>query len=85
MERTIRSRIHRFRDWAKGRRCSRILVEGLLTANAELTVRLILSDRHVHLVEEGVDVVVRIGALSDSSLMALRLAQARRVLVASPD
>lgn len=50
----------------------------------ELTVDLVLNDRLVDLVEEGFDVGVRIGALSDSSLVARRLAPARRVVCAAP-
>lgn len=51
----------------------------------ELTVELSLNDRFVDPVEEGMDVTIRIAALSDSSLIARRLAPARRVLIASPD
>lgn len=51
----------------------------------ELTVRLMLTDRVVRLVEEGVDIAVRIADLSDSALRAARVGETRRVLVASPD
>jgi len=43
-----------------------------------------LIDRNVRIVEEGIDVAVRIGALADSSLKAVRIATVRQVLVASP-
>jgi DNA-binding transcriptional LysR family regulator len=43
-----------------------------------------LIDRVIRLVEEGIDVAVRIADLSDSSLHAVRIAEVRRVLVASP-
>ena len=60
------------------------IVTHLLRAYAELDVRLGLTDRFTRLVEEGVDVAVRIGDLADSSLHATRVAEVRRVLVASP-
>lgn len=50
----------------------------------ELRIELVLSDRFIDPLEEGVDVTVRIGALGNSSLIARRLAPARRALVASP-
>ncbi len=42
-------------------------------------------DRVVHLLDEGVDVAVRIGELPDSSMQAVRVGQVRRVVCASPD
>ena len=60
------------------------IVTRLLRAYTELDVRLGLTDRFTRLVEEGVDVAVRIGDLADSSLHATRVAEVRRVLVASP-
>ena len=60
------------------------IVAGLLRAHPALKTELTLIDRVVRLVEEGIDVAVRIGDLSDSSLHALKVAEVRRVLVASP-
>ena len=51
----------------------------------DLKIELTLNDRFIDPIEEGVDVTVRIGVLADSSLIARRLAPARRVLAAAPD
>lgn len=49
-----------------------------------VTVDLLLLDRVVNLVEEGLDVGVRIGRLADSSLVAIPVGKVRRVVCASP-
>ncbi len=59
------------------------IIERLLRAHPALSIRLMLSDRLVHLVDEGVDVAVRIGELADSALIAIKLGEVQRVLVAS--
>jgi DNA-binding transcriptional LysR family regulator len=51
----------------------------------EVTLDMRLDDRYVNLVEEGFDVAIRIGNLSDSSLVARKLASTRSVACASPD
>ena len=48
-------------------------------------VSALFVDRVVNLLEEGVDVALRIGELGDSSFKALRVGSVRRVLCASPD
>ncbi|MFZ2108325.1 MAG: LysR substrate-binding domain-containing protein [Roseiarcus sp.] len=60
------------------------VVNRMLTDHRALSVRLTLSDRNALLVDEGVDVAVRIGELADSSLIAVKLGAVSRVLVASP-
>jgi DNA-binding transcriptional LysR family regulator len=49
-----------------------------------VTARLLLVDRTVDLIEEGLDVSVRIGALPDSSLIATRVGSIRHITCASP-
>jgi DNA-binding transcriptional LysR family regulator len=61
------------------------LLGPLLTAHPELSVELLLADRYVDLVEENIDLAIRIGALTDSRLVVRRLCANRRILVASPD
>jgi DNA-binding transcriptional LysR family regulator len=56
-----------------------------LALHPALRVELATTDAFVDLVEEGVDLAIRIGELQDSSLVARRLAPNRRVLCASPD
>ena len=60
------------------------VVMELLWQYPDLQVRLLLLDRVVSLVEEGVDVAVRIAELPDSSLHMLRVGEVRRVMSASP-
>ena len=50
-----------------------------------MEVEAIFLDRPVNLLEEGLDVGVRIGELADSSMRALRVGRVRHVLVAAPD
>ena len=67
-----------------GRRHVAPLVPAFLAAHPDVTVSLDLSDRLVDIVNEGIDLAVRIGTLDDSSLVGIRLADNQRVVVASP-
>jgi DNA-binding transcriptional LysR family regulator len=60
------------------------VVTAFLDAYPEVSAELSLEDRTVDLVEEGIDVAVRIGHLGSSSLIARRVGGVRRVVVASP-
>lgn len=59
-------------------------VADFLGTYPDLRIELLLNDRFIDPLEEGVDVTVRIGELADSSLIARRIAATRRVLVAAP-
>ena len=68
-----------------GRIHVRPILVNLLRNYPKLRLRLLLTDRLVHLVEEGVDIAIRIAELADSTFLTARLGTVRRVLVASPD
>lgn len=60
------------------------VVRALLAQHRELSVRMMLIDRNVRIVEEGIDVAVRIGPLPDSTLKAARIGAVHQILAASP-
>jgi DNA-binding transcriptional LysR family regulator len=60
-------------------------VADFMARHGDLHVELTLDDRFIDPLAEGVDVTLRIGTLTDSSLIARRLAPARRVVIASPE
>src|SRR5262249_46493185 len=60
------------------------IVHTFLSEHPQVDVRLLLLDRVVSLVDEGLDLGVRIGQLPDSSLRAVRVGQVRRVVCAAP-
>lgn len=59
-------------------------VTRFVARHPQLRCSVMLVDRVVNLLEEGIDVGIRIGPLEDSSLVALPLGSIRRVVVASP-
>ncbi|MBN9461402.1 MAG: LysR family transcriptional regulator [Burkholderiales bacterium] len=60
------------------------LLPAFLDAHRDVSISLDLADRLTDIVNENIDVAIRIGALDDSSLVGLKLADNRRVVVASP-
>ena len=61
------------------------VMSAYLTRFPEVSAELRLSDRMINLVEDGVDLAVRIGHLPDSSLVARHVGEMRRIVVASSD
>src|SRR5262245_44812335 len=60
------------------------VVAEFLAGHPRVDVRLVQSDRHLSLVDDHLDVAVRIGRLPDSGLVATQLGTVRRVVCASP-
>ena len=59
-------------------------IAAFMHLHPQIKIDLDMSDRRIDLVEEGLDLAIRIGTLEDSSLMAKRLASVRHVVCASP-
>lgn len=60
------------------------VVAAFLAEFPEINIRLLLSDRNVDLVDDRVDLAVRIGELPDSEMIATRIGSMRTVVCASP-
>ena len=60
------------------------LLPEFLASYPKIDVEALFTDRLVHMVDEGIDVALRIGSLADSSLMARRIGHVREVICASP-
>ena len=67
-----------------GRRHIAPVVARFLDAHAGVEVELLLADRNIDLIDEGIDVALRIGSLADSTLSARLVGHVRRLWVASP-
>lgn len=61
------------------------IVAEYLQRYPEVTTSCWFLDRVVNMVDEGVDIAIRIGELPDSSLQAIRVGRVRRVICAAPD
>jgi DNA-binding transcriptional LysR family regulator len=61
------------------------VITNYLSRNAEVSVDALFVDRVVNIVEEGIDVAVRIGPLKDSSLIATGVGSVRLLVCGSPE
>ena len=62
----------------------RPVLDAFMNEYPMVSVRLLLFDRQVNLIDEGIDVALRIAHLEDSTFVAIRLGEVRRVIAASP-
>lgn len=67
-----------------GRRHIAPIATRFLDAHKDVEIELLLNDRNVDLIEEGIDIALRIGALADSTLSARAVGHVRRQWTASP-
>jgi DNA-binding transcriptional LysR family regulator len=67
-----------------GRRHVAPVLSAFLDAHPDVTGELVLNDRNLDLVDEGLDVAVRLAHLAESSLVARRVGEVRRMVVAAP-
>jgi len=69
---------------AAGEKMLRPVLDAFMDKFPDVSVRLHMLDRPANLIDEGIDVALRIAHLADSTLVALRVGEVRRVLAASP-
>jgi len=60
-------------------------VTDLLREYPQLSIRMVLADHNLNLIEDGIDLAVRFGPLNDSALTCVKFAEVRQIVVASPD
>lgn len=60
------------------------LITKFLQKHEQVTIELILSDQNINLIEEGIDVAIRIGPLDDSNMIAKKVGYVRKVICATP-
>jgi DNA-binding transcriptional LysR family regulator len=67
-----------------GENVLRSILDAFMNEYPMVSARLYLFDRPVNLIDEGIDVALRIGHLADSSAVAIRVGEVRHVIAASP-
>src|ERR1700744_346721 len=61
------------------------IVNAFLSQYPDINIKLVLTDRNIHLVDDMIDIALRIGDLPDSSMMATKVGALSRVTCASPE
>jgi len=61
------------------------LVTGFQTQHPNVNFRVLVTDRNAHLIEDGIDLTIRMGKLNNSSLVARQLLRYRHMLIATPE
>lgn len=69
---------------AAGEDLIRPILDAFMDKYPDVSVRLHLLDRPANLIDEGIDLALRIAHLPDSTLVAIRVGEVRRVVVAAP-
>ncbi|WP_284077569.1 LysR family transcriptional regulator [Herbaspirillum aquaticum] len=59
-------------------------IKRFMERHPQLEIEVVLDDRHIDLLENGIDIALRMGNLGDSSMTARRVATGRRMVVATP-
>ena len=67
-----------------GEEVLRPILDAFLDAYPTVSAKLYLLDRPVNLIDEGIDLALRIAHLPDSSMVAVRVGEVRRIVVAAP-
>jgi DNA-binding transcriptional LysR family regulator len=67
-----------------GEQVLRPILDDFLDAYPTVSARLYLLDRQMNLIDEGIDVALRIAHLPDSSMVAVRVGEVKRIVVAAP-
>ena len=67
-----------------GEEVLRPILDAFLDAYPKISAKLYLLDRQVNLIDEGIDVALRIAHLPDSSMVAVRVGEVRRIIAAAP-
>jgi DNA-binding transcriptional LysR family regulator len=60
------------------------MLSTFLAQNPELDLGIVLDDRQIDLVQTGIDVALRMGKMTDSTLTARRIARCKRLVLSTP-